>query len=139
MSEPAEGTTDFLTDVATYLAANGVGSVSGSVNIFAGQLPATPDNAVGIIGNSGEAPNPYVPQLLYPRFQITIRNTDYDTGWQKLRAIRDLLHGKFGLQFTNFHALSIYADAEGGALGEDTNGRHVFSINFRAEVRDGSA
>lgn len=133
MSNP----TDFLTDVAAYLAEQGLGSVGDPTTIFAGLFPANPDVAIGIIGNTGPAPNPYVPELRFPRFQILVRDTDYNEGSATLDNVRLLLHGQFGLQFDNYHALAIYADSEGAPLGQDTNGRHIFSINFKAELRDG--
>lgn len=128
----------FLDDVGTYLAANGVGNVTGgSVNIFVGMVPPDPANLVAILGLTGyNIPDMYIKEFIYPRFQIFVRNTDFDTGEAKLKAIRDLLHVQIDLDLTNHKVLRCHADQEGGPLGEDPEtGRFEWSINFSAQAR----
>lgn len=130
---------DFLSQLADYLAANGMGETNlnnGDVNIFAGIYPATPDNAIAILGLVGSTlPNINIPDFEYPRFQIIVRNTDYETGSQVLRDVRRLLHDKLAVTLTNFYCLYIQAQQDGYPIGEDDTGRYEFSINFTAQIR----
>jgi len=128
---------DFVDDVAVYLAGQGVGNASGAnVNIFAGKYPDDPDNIVAVLGlEGGFLPNSNVKQLVFPRFQVLIRNTDYATGAAKLKEVRQILHVLIGATFTNFHVLHCHAYQEGGPIGQDDKDRFEWSINFYAEAR----
>lgn len=128
---------EFVDDVAEYLADNGIGNTTGaSVNIFVGKYPDTPDDLVYIRGiDGGFLPNPNIKELVFPRFQVIIRNTDYATGGTKLKNIRDLLHVLIGQAFDNFYVLRCHAYQEGGPVGQDEKSRYEFSINFHAEAR----
>lgn len=128
---------DFVDDVAVYLAAQGIGNATGaSVNIFAGKYPDDPDNIVAVLGlEGGQLPNSTIPDLIFPRFQILVRNTDYDTGAAKLKAVRDALHVKIGISTTNFKVLRCHCQQEGAPIGQDEKDRYEWSINFYAEAR----
>src|SRR5436853_941815 len=108
------------------------------VNIFVNKYPDAPDNIIALTYLTGPAANKYIAEFEYPRFQITVRNTDFETGAGKLRAIRQLLHDKLALTTENFVALYIQADSEGGAIGEDGKGRAEFTINFSSQIRSDS-
>lgn len=129
---------DFLDQIAEYIAANGFGETNvnnGTVNIFAGIYPATPDNAIAVIGNTGGTPHLDIPDFQYPRFQVVVRNTDYYTAAQVIRDIRTLLHDKLAVTLTNFYVLWIRAEQEGQSIGQDEEGRFEFTINFGAQLR----
>lgn len=130
---------DFLSQLADYLAREGIGSsLTPPVNIFVGKYPDSPDNIVALLGNSGPKPSVDIAEFEYPRFQIVVRNTDYETGAGKLRAIRQVLHDKLMVTTENFVALYIQADSEGGSIGEDPKGRAEFTINFASQIRSDS-
>lgn len=123
---------DFLSQLADYIVREGVGT---SRNVKVGKYGDNPDNLICLLYNTGAQPNIYVPDFEYPRFQIVIRNTDYEDGAGKLREIRQLLHDKLMVTTENFVALYIQADSEGGSIGQDAKGRWEFSINFASQIR----
>lgn len=126
---------NFWDDIADYLQDQGVGTVG--TDIFVGKAPPTPDSLIAIIpSNAGSAaPNMYIRDLIYPRFQVYIRNEDWSAGADKLYEVRQALHVKIGLALNNHRALRIHAQQEGGPIGEDGQGRSEFSINFAAEAQ----
>lgn len=136
-------TVDFLDQLAVYLAGRGFGETNeanGTVNIFVNKLPADPDNVISIYGQPGtHPPHSEIPELMFPRFQLIVRNTDHNTGSTILRSIRAELHGKLALSLPNFYVLIISADQEGFPIGEDDKGRSEFSIYFTSEIRYGDS
>lgn len=130
-------TVDFLSQLADYLQAQGVGTPG--TDIFVGKQPATPDNCITLVGVYGGTPNVTIPDLMFPRFQVIVRNTDFEVGSTKLRAVRTALHDMIAMSLTNFFVYYIHADQEGFPIGEDDKGRAEFSINFAAEIRYGDS
>lgn len=135
---------DFLSQLADYLESQGLGYATeqpgNPVDIFVGKQPATPDNCISILGNLGaRQPDANIAELMYPRFQILVRNTDYLTGSAKLHDVRTALHDKIALSLTNYFIYFIRADQEGFPIGEDEQGRPEFSINFSSEIRYGDS
>lgn len=129
----------FLDQLTDYVAREGVGvslPANGTVNIFAGKYPDSPDNCIAFLGQIGGKPNIYVKDFEYPRFQVVVRNTDYVTGEAKIRSVRNILHDKLMLVTENFVALYIQAESDIIPIGEDDKGRSEFSINFSAQIRN---
>lgn len=129
---------DFLAQVADYLAGSGMGETNeanGTVNIFCGIYPADPDNAIALLGLPAQTPSVDIPDFEYPRFQVVVRNTDYQTAAQVLRDVRGLLHDKLAVTLTNFYCLYIRSEQDGGPIGQDDKGRYEFTINFTAQIR----
>lgn len=103
-------------------------------DIFVSKMPPDTDNCFAVYDTSGLPSDPYLP-IRQPTLQIVVRNTSYTTGKAKIEAVRKALH-----QLANFTQDSIYfymilANSDGGYIGQDANGRHEFSINFRTKVR----
>jgi hypothetical protein len=91
---------------------------------------------IALIGQIGsDMPNKYIRDFEYPRFQIVVRNTDYETGAAKLREVRELLHDQLAIELVNFYVLRIQAQQDGYPIGRDEKGRYEFSINFTAQHR----
>lgn len=128
---------DFLSELADYLAREGIGSsTTDPVNIFVGSYPDSPDNCVALLGLLGQTqPNVNIADFEYPRFQIVVRNIDYETGAGKLREIRQAIHDKLMITTEHFVALYIQAEQDGYPIGQDDKGRFEFSINFNAQYR----
>jgi hypothetical protein len=123
-----------IEQVGQILSNAGLGTMG--ANIFLGYMPETPDNCIGIFNTGGVQPSIDIPNKM-PTFQVTVRNTNYETGETNLNTVRTRLH-----QFRNAELVSgqtyfyfIYLIAEGGHIGRDTNGRDMFSINFRCKTR----
>lgn len=136
--------TDFLSQIADYLETQGIGYATAQaghpVDIFVGKQQPSPDNCVSIIGEPGiRTPDVTIADLTFPRFQILVRNTDFDTGSRKLRDCRTALHDKIALSLQNYFCYYIHADQEGFPIGEDDKGRPEFSIHFASEIRYGDS
>lgn len=132
---------DFLAQLSDYLDREGVGNSgvtsSSNVNIFVSHYPESPDNCVALLGLLGQTkPNINIAGFEYPRFQVMVRNTDYETGASKMRAIRNALHDKLNVTTENFIALYIQAEQDFYPLGEDKKGRYEFSMNMSCQVRN---
>lgn len=133
---------DFTDELANYLDYLNIGTAG--TDIFVNKQPSDVDNCVCLFGLPGTTlqSGRDVPGLQFPRFQVVVRNTDYNDGADKLQAVRTALHGLIGklLPVTAVPATDPYirvmrchAEQEGGPIGEDDKGRAEFSINFIAE------
>jgi len=124
-----------ISEIAEYLAGQGVGTEG--TNLFHAYLP---DNAtlpvVLVRDTQGPTPDPYIPDIRTPTFQIFIRSADYDTGNSKLSTIRGLLQRKLMTTLVDSGILfrKIVANSEGGYLEKNESGQHEFSMNFSAEI-----
>lgn len=95
-------------------------------NVFIGNLPATPDNVVGIFNSGGYLRGLTESKLEEPTFQIRVRNISYAAGEAMCNTVKDLLHGNGTTK-----VLKIYQQGDILPLGRDQNNRSEFSINFR--------
>lgn len=129
--------------ICTYLDAANVGvyDTDSGRNIFKAVLPPEPNNCIALIGLDGNiiGENRDVADLIFPRFQIIVRNEDFDTGAAKLKEVRDTLHGMINVFLPDdsapyWRVLRCHAYQEGGSIGNDDQGRFEFSINFAAET-----
>jgi len=104
-------------------------------NVFVGELPADPDTCVAFFGLPGDQLTAArdIPELTFPRYQALIRSEDYETGAALLVAVRTSLHGMIDYNLPSWRVLRNHAEQEGGPLGQDSQGRFEFSINFAAE------
>ncbi len=130
---------DFLWQLADYLDRENIGDASGGSgnNIFVGVYPDDPDNCIALLGLIGqEKPDINIADFEYPRWQIIVRNTTYQTGAGVMRDIRQLIHDKLMLTTENFVALYIQAQQDTYPLGQDKKGRFEFSTNFTAQIRN---
>lgn len=128
---------DFLNLLADYLEANSITPVK------TGVYPADPDDCIALLGLTGAniGAQRDVSDLRFPRFQVIVRNADYEDAHNVFSAVRELLHGKVGLTLPTsatgapyVRIMRLFADQEGGPIGQDDNGRYEFSINFSAEI-----
>ncbi len=118
-----------IDDIAQYLANNGVGVLG--TTLFESFLPPLPDNAVAILETGGTHPPVDLP-LLTPSFQVLVRSTAYDVGRTQFDLIRSLLHNQYNLQFIPGGIYFYYTRliADGGHIGQDGNGRDMWSSNY---------
>lgn len=118
-----------LDDIALYLQQKEIGTIG--MDIFKGQLPATPDNAIALFEYAGEPQDLTDANLEYPSLQVMVRNKSYATGRQKIEQIRNTLHGLTETTINNVRYLLIQAKQSPEALPRDENGRAIFVCNFR--------
>ena len=130
-----------ITDVMKYLADKGIVSYSetgGTNNIFMGRLPAEPSFAVAVNPSGG-----YSASIKHaydsPTIQILVRgDLDPRTGYEKAMQIYDALHGFGGGSFVEGGHWIVKCEgiqSEPVYLGEDDNGRHMYTLNFALEVK----
>lgn len=119
-------------DIAQYINDNAIGVLG--TNLFEGNLPDTPDNAIVVIETGGTQPDRDLP-LRSPTFQVYIRNVSYSSGRTKLEAVRALLHQLSNKTIGGTYFYYILAISEGGHVGRDDNSRDLFSINFQCKTR----
>jgi hypothetical protein len=121
----------YLSDIATYLANNGIGTLS--TDVFYAYLPADIEAGVGVIDTGGPEPDPDIPTK-NPTFQVIVRALSYELGAAKLAAIRALLHQYQGT-IGSYYFYHILAISEGGHIGKGPSGKEEFSINFKTLMR----
>lgn len=133
---------DFLDQIAQHLQSVGVGTLSTS--IFVNKQPPDPDTVVSVHGRPGPTSGAQrdVPEIQQPRFQVIVRAQDYNQASDLFQQVRTALHGQIGLILPAnadletdeyFRVMRCHAEQEGGPIGEDTQGRVEFSINFIAQ------
>jgi hypothetical protein len=123
-----------ISEVATYLAAQGLGTAG--TNIFYSHLPDNVDECLAVIDTGGTKPDIDIPTKR-PTFQVYIRAATYTLGKTKLDAVRTALHNKYNLELVagQTYFYSINALAEGGHVGRNERGLDEFSINFVCYTR----
>lgn len=117
-----------IRDIAQILQSNGIGTLG--VDIFLGQLPASPDNVVAIFEYAGEPPDLHA-NIEYPGLQVMVRNKRYDAGRQKIEQARNVLHGIVETVINGHRYLLIRANQSPFLLERDENNRAIFVCNFR--------
>lgn len=134
----------FTAAIARHLDTLGMGVHGRSgATIFLDDLPATPAAAMGVYALAGagdtEAGHPFAE----PGFQIILREdtTAYRPGYEKIRAIRDALHGLSQQRLApgtpdEVWVVQILATGEPVNLGDDASNRGRWSQSFSAEIYD---
>ncbi len=126
---------NFTEQIATYLQANGVGTLA--TDLFISYLPEDSHlPCVGVFDTGGIQPDKYLP-MKHPTFQVFIRAASFDAGKTKLAAIRALLHQKMNstLVVGEDYFFYIFALSEGGHIGRNDAGMDEFTMNFEALIR----
>lgn len=125
-----------IEEIAQHLHNQNVGQLATS--LFFSYLPDTDTGtfSITVLDTGGMSPDPDLPTK-EPTFQIFLTAATYEIGKAKLDTIRATLHQQKNIQLipggTYFYF--ILANAEGGHLGRNENGRDEFSINFHARTR----
>ena len=130
-----------VTEIMRYLADKGIVSYSetgGTNNIFMGRLPAEPSFAIAVNPSGG-----YNASIKHdydlPTIQILVRGTvDPRTGYEKAMAIYDALHGFGSGAFVAGGYWVVKCEgiqSEPIYIGQDENGRHMYTLNFALEIK----
>lgn len=130
-----------IDNLSQYLINQGICTAEGT-DLFIGKFPDadgnTYDNAVMLLDTGGIEPNKYVP-IRQLKIQVTVRNTDYATGYAKMKAIRDALHRKGDdvvLEAGGVDLMMCFALQEPTFLGRDESERSLFICNFVFKLRN---
>lgn len=121
-----------LDDIATYLQAQGVGTVN--ADIFKGYYPDKPDNLVVLFEYAGEATEMTMgtgdPIIERPGLQVRVRDKSYSAGRSKIALAVTALHGLANVVLGGKRYLLIRANQSPESLGLDANNRSEFVVNF---------
>lgn len=106
-------------------------------NLFVNREPTTPSDCV-IIFDTTSMP----PQLAltsqgyeYPSVQIRVRNINFQTGWDLIERIKNLLHGKGNITINGTLYTVIYCASGPALLDYDENSRARIICNFNTQRR----
>jgi hypothetical protein len=118
-------------DITTYLQTQGVGTKG--TDLFYAHMPdsaeSTYDNVVCCFEYEGEPTETSGEER--PGLHIEVRNTSYDTAYEKIKTIRDMLDGITNTFIGGVFYQNIHATTSGPIpLGMDEKDRHKLAINF---------
>ena len=121
------------TEIAEYLEDQAVGTVG--TDIFAGQLPDTPDACVAVIPYAGRAPERNLDKSVnwrYPRVQVSVRGAreGYAAARAKIDAVNAALDAVVNTTIEGVLYQQIDALSEPFLLRRDGNNRPIFVCNF---------
>lgn len=123
-----------ITNLAEYLEDQGIGTQG--TDLFIGKMPEV-NNCVLLDQTGGIEPDKYLP-IEKPTIQVTVRNTSYTNGLDKLKTIYDLLHQKkdsLVLEIGGVDVMIVNALNEPSHIGEDENSRHLWTCTFIFALR----
>jgi hypothetical protein len=127
-----------LLEIQDYLNNQGVGTTG--TDLFISELPATPDDAIGIFEDAGEVPDKYIKEIRRPQVQIMVRNESYPSGKAIIENIFDLFHDQndsFNFKTGGLDIMRIDAVTEPQQLQPtDESGRYIFVCNFYITIRN---
>lgn len=119
-----------ITEIASFLGANGVGTVG--TNLFKQALPGSNTLPVSVgatvVYHTGGPNFPGNP-VHFPTFAIQHRNTHVSSGMAKIREIGNLLNDKWNILATIQGRISITGEV--GSYFTDANGHNFFVANFQ--------
>jgi hypothetical protein len=129
-------------EVAQYLAAQIAGVAldlaDTTGNVFIGSKPPTPDEVLAVWSDGGEESSTKSGYDMRT-VQVMVRGTtDPTTGSDRADEVYAALHGLKGVTLPGGTLVVLCAGIQSGpvSIGEDDNGRHEYSLNFRMEVRN---
>jgi hypothetical protein len=116
-------------EIAEWLDAQGLGTYG--TDIFAGQLPPSPDTAIAVILFGGGPPLATFGEPLAiqrPTVQILVRGATYETGRDKVEIAYRLLSALHNVLIDDVWYMGCNA-LPPSFIGADANGRAMFSMN----------
>ena len=116
------------TRIANYLESLGYGTVG--TDIWYGELPSTPDNAILVTPAPGPEPDRYL-DTEYPYLDIWVRNNSTLVARQKIDAIFRSLQHVANVTFGDYYVYFI--NAVGNPLSRDRDGqnRHLYQLTIQ--------
>jgi hypothetical protein len=129
-----------LKQITQYIKNNTTGFTIGT-NLFAAFAPATAQNDVVIIRETGGAPNFYLVDQVEKSIQVLSRATDYWVASANAKKVYDCLHGISGVTLPVIDALAYYVSTAEAitapqSLDKDEKGLFNISTNFIIRVQN---
>jgi len=119
-------------DIRATLVTDGV-----TTPIYISSEPANPDVVITIYNYQGDAPNPKF-LLDFPQLQVRSRANDYETAYNNLLEVYDLLIGRPAFTVSTTRYTGILANTNIFEIGRDDNERRILAANFRLFVEPAS-
>lgn len=112
------------------LSSSATGLTEGT-DLFIADEPELPNAVVTIYDTGGASPQPGY-TYLRPTVQVRIRGAkmDYATAYTLAETIRNVLHGFPNQNINGTKYIAIYGLGDIQNLGDDENGRPIFTVNF---------
>jgi hypothetical protein len=123
----------FLEDIATYLAAAGIGVYPGTAStrtVYIGELPDTPDLCISLHARAGK-PKEMFCDVQYPELHVEVRGATYGAAQTKAEAIDTALHAQHDISLSGHQYLTIRALGVPAKLEVDARNRTIFYQNFQ--------
>lgn len=124
-----------VTDVASYLGASGIGSLSSSGtpgNLYIEYAPDSP-KVTTVVFHTGGPSFPGNP-MRFPSFSVHHRNTHVSSGLALITSVYSLLDNKWNVLPRVLGRIG--ADQEPGGYFVDSNGLFIFPLSFRLATTD---
>jgi hypothetical protein len=118
-------------EVAQYLADQGFPGAEWT--LVRGRMPSQPDQVLAVFPAGGASPEGKY-DLRYPLIQLRARGKkdEQTPAYLKLEAAAALLRGTRAQQMGAGHYVHFVQQGDVLPLGPDQNGRHEYTVNFRA-------
>jgi hypothetical protein len=114
-----------VNDLADYLEANGIGMVG--TTLFIDQLPLEVNDCFALMNSISPEPNKSIPYYVQ-YVDVWARYASYQTGYDIIQSIFDLLHQKEHYEFGNYHIYLSYSVSMIQNLENDAQKRHIFRL-----------
>ncbi len=118
---------DIISDIASYLATSGYGTVGTS--IFIDELQDQPANQIVVFSSGGSPIQSTDSHTIISFFDVHVRNTSKAAARSKAIEIRDLMGSKKAI--ANHQAIMLQPPVI-EYFGKDSNNRHRYGVFFRA-------
>lgn len=120
------------TDLAGFLASNGVGELGASTgwSINIDGEPMDPQNTVTVYNTGGPGPDTDELDVHYPTIQVRVKSTGHALAVAKHDQIRGLFHGLVQLSLGGAVYYSVTASSDVLSLGRDDNNLYLFVVNY---------
>ena len=124
--------TPLVEEIVDYLATQSIGTKA--TDLFFDHMPDVSTSPIAcVIDRGGPAPPAELPHRT-AAIQVLVRADDYDDARQFAAKIHNILHGMFGVSFTNNKVLASRAFGLPASIGQDKNGRHEVSANYELDT-----
>jgi hypothetical protein len=126
-------------DIASMLEAESSAGFILGTNLFTGAEPSTPKNCTTIYDIGGAGPSLGFDNASkdyhYNSVYIRVRSTKYDTGYNLIHQIMELLHGRANETWNSTLYTMIKCISEPAMLDRDENQNFRFFCNFNLQRR----
>ncbi len=100
-----------------------------ATDMFVSREPTKPDDCTTIFDTGGPEPAAVDQNYERPTIMVRVRNRDYETGFNLITEIKDILHG-YSTTINNTRYVGIWAMQNPTFIGYDSNNHALFTVNF---------